>query len=231
MVAVAETGRRIGRWRWALWQPAMPVATIATAAALIGGACVSDLAELERYCTDIRELGAAVSREAIGIMHKLMTAVEGEARDSGRKSLNRPVTRRSRRRKRDRPVQSRSRRCSIRSPRASVVYRARLVALNQPRLWGGFQRGPLIVRKAAAIAMLSAPLLVAPAMANISSGQPRLDTAGSATIVINSTPTIVINACQPTDIEQQIMEALRRHREALYEQLCSELQRRQRTEF
>src|ERR1019366_2677123 len=89
------------------------------------------------------------------------------------------------------------------------------MALNPPQLWSGFQQGPLAVRKAAAIAMLSVPLLAAPALATISSGQPRPDTAGSAAIVINSTPTIVINACQPDDIEPRVMEALRQHGEAI----------------
>jgi hypothetical protein len=88
-----------------------------------------------------------------------------------------------------------------------------------------------MLRKAAAIAMLSTPLLAAPAMATISSGQPKLDAAGSTTIAINSTPTIIINACQPDDIERRVLEALGQHREAIYAQWCRELQRRQRTEF
>jgi hypothetical protein len=208
----------------------LSVATIATAAALLAGASYRVWRNWSAIVRTLREFGAAVSREAIGIMHKLMTAVEGEPADSAPGELGPADDAATRRRKRDRRYGLAA--SVFDSVAASVSRIPRgLVALNQPRLWGGFQRGPLIVRKAAAIAMLSAPLLAAPAMATISSGQPRLDTAGSATIVINSTPTIVINACQPTDIEQQIMEALRRHREALYEQLCSELQRRQRIEF
>ena len=63
--------------------------------------------------------------------------------------------------------------------------------------------------------MLTAPLLVAPTMANISSDQATTQES-SASMVFNSTPTIVINACQPGDIEHRIAEALRQHREAIF---------------
>jgi hypothetical protein len=106
------------------------------------------------------------------------------------------------------------------------------MALDQPpRIWKSIERRPITVRKAAAIAMFGTPLLVAPSLATVSPTQPRVDRAGSAAMVINSAPTIVINSCPPDDIEHRVLEALKQHREAIYVQWSREMQRRQRTEF
>ena len=94
----------------------------------------------------------------------------------------------------------------------------------------GFRAANIAVRTAAA-AMLMTPLLVAPATADVASFQPRTGVRRAASVVINSTPTITINASDCGDIEQRVLEALRKHREELYAQWCNELQRRQRTEF
>jgi hypothetical protein len=52
-----------------------------------------------------------------------------------------------------------------------------------------------------------------------------------ARFVINSSPTIMVNPKDRTDLKAELLDALRNHREALYEQWSRELQRRQRTEF
>lgn len=55
---------------------------------------------------------------------------------------------------------------------------------------------------------------------------------GSGQVVINSSPTVVVNNAESTsDIEQRVLEALRKHRRALYEQWHRELDKRLRTEF
>jgi hypothetical protein len=112
---------------------------------------------------------------------------------------------------------------SLMSPRA-------LANLNQPEFRNSSQQGLLTFGRAAAIAMLSAPLFVGPKASMLQDPQ-RIDKACSASIVINSTPTIVINSSQAAEIEHQVLEALAHHREAIFEQWSRELQRRQRTEF
>jgi hypothetical protein len=87
------------------------------------------------------------------------------------------------------------------------------------------------VRLNAGAAMLAAPLLVAPAAAQLTEPRTPYEIAKTASVVINSSPTITINAVDCHDIGQRVLAALKEHREALFEQWCGELQRRQRTEF
>jgi hypothetical protein len=69
----------------------------------------------------------------------------------------------------------------------------------------------------------------APALTVASSRQ--RGAAPGESLVINSTPGIVIHAQAVGDIERQVVEILRRHRETLFEQWQREAQRRQRVEF
>lgn len=104
------------------------------------------------------------------------------------------------------------------------------VAFNQPGLLSDVQPRQMSRRRVAAIAIVSAPLLAAPAVAAMPA-QDREHSPRVASVVIKSTPTIVINSDQPADIEHRVLDTLRQHREALFEQWQHELQRRQRTEF
>ncbi len=85
---------------------------------------------------------------------------------------------------------------------------------------------------AAAIRIPAAPAFIpVPALA----GEPRgraSNPAPAAPIVINSSPTLVVNrADSALDLEQRLLEVLRRHRDALYEQWQREREKRLRTEF
>ena len=61
-------------------------------------------------------------------------------------------------------------------------------------------------------------------------GQESRNTPGS--ITINSTPTVVINASEASgDVERQVVEALRAHRDELFDQFKRESVRRERAEF
>ncbi len=60
-------------------------------------------------------------------------------------------------------------------------------------------------------------------------GQESRSTPGA--ITINSTPTVVINAGEPGDVERQVAGALRLHREELFDQLKRESVRRERAQF
>jgi len=91
---------------------------------------------------------------------------------------------------------------------------------------------PITLRRTAVIATLAAPLLAAPALAAIPAAHRAPgDASCQPSIVINSTPTVVVNSYQSSDIERQVLEALKQHRDALYEQWHREVRRRQRTEF
>jgi len=229
-VAVAETLGELFAAVAAL-AASVPIAAMVAAAAHLAGSAYLMWRNWSAIVRAIRRLCAAVSHAAISIMDKLASAVMGEPEGSSTEDSGPAGDAVLRRHARDRLYGlAPSLLASVFASPRPVSSRG-FTALNQAQLWSGFQQRPLAVRKAAAIAMLSVPLLAAPAMANLSSGQSRPDTAGSAAIVINSTPTIVINACQPDDIEQRVLEALRQHREAIYVQWSRELQRRQRTEF
>jgi hypothetical protein len=73
--------------------------------------------------------------------------------------------------------------------------------------------------------------LPAPAPALTVASSRRRGAAPGDSLVINSMPSIVINAEAAGDIERQVVEILRRHREMLFEQWQREAQRRQRVEF
>ncbi len=210
----------------------LPVAATVAAAALLAGSAHLVWRYWSAIVRAIPRLVAAVAQEAISIMHKLMTAVEGgEPEGSSTKDGGSAGDAGISQRKRG-PLYSivPSVFDSVAARLSSVPPRA-FAALNQPPLWHGFQQEPLTVRKAVAIALLGIPLLAPTAMAAFPSRQGGAEVACAPSIIINSSPTIVINSSQPFDIEDHIADALRRHRDALYEQLCSELQRRQRTDF
>jgi len=86
------------------------------------------------------------------------------------------------------------------------------------------------VRVNAAAAMLAAPMLVTPRTGQIVSIRPPYEVSRTASVVINSSPTITI-ASDCHDIEQRVLAALKEDRQAMFDQWCLELQRRQRTEF
>jgi hypothetical protein len=172
----------------------------------------------------IGRLTAAVSREVINVIGKMASAVVGP--ENGTTAEN--GTSRDRRSSGFRAFAT----TAVTSSAANLVRLAppSLRAIEPSQIWNGFQAGRLSARRAVATAMLTAPLLVAPTMINASSDR-TIPTASSASMVFNSTPTIVIHACQPGDIEHRIAEALRQHREVIFVEWSRELQRRQRTEF
>lgn len=86
-------------------------------------------------------------------------------------------------------------------------------------------------RRAAVAAVIAAPMLTAPALAAVPSRQRGAEPAPGPSLVINSAPSIVINAGDPGEIERRVLDALGQHRDAIYEQWHRELRRRQRTEF
>jgi hypothetical protein len=107
---------------------------------------------------------------------------------------------------------------------ALVAPHVALVARMQGPNLSGF-------RRAVAVSALTIPMLAAPAFA----GPPELPRlasgTGSQSLVINSSPSIVVNCGDPAEVESRVLEALRKHREALFDQWQSELKKRQRTEF
>ena len=90
---------------------------------------------------------------------------------------------------------------------------------------------PVTLQRAAAIARLALPLLAAPTLAAIPTTLRASGVPNRPSTVINSAPTVVINSLPSSDIERRVLEALRQHRDALYEQWHREVRRRQRTEF
>jgi hypothetical protein len=86
-------------------------------------------------------------------------------------------------------------------------------------------------RVQAAATMLAVPLLVTPASPQLSSIRPQYATTKTASVIINSSPTITITGSDCHNIEQRVLAALKEDRQAMFDQWCLELQRRQRTEF
>jgi hypothetical protein len=72
---------------------------------------------------------------------------------------------------------------------------------------------------------------MAPALTAVPSRGRGAEPERPASVVINSTPTVVINSEARSDIEDRVIEALRRHREMLFEQWQREAQRRRRMDF
>jgi hypothetical protein len=92
--------------------------------------------------------------------------------------------------------------------------------------------GPGATALAATLRIPAVPSLVpVPALA----GEPRgriSNPALPAPVVINSSPTLVLNRADSTlELEQRLLEVLRRHRDALYEQWEREREKRLRTQF
>ncbi len=85
---------------------------------------------------------------------------------------------------------------------------------------------------AAAVRIPAVPAFIpVPALAGGPRGRAS-NPAPAAPIVINSSPTLVVNrADSALDLEQRLLEVLRRHRNALYEQWEREREKRLRTEF
>jgi hypothetical protein len=80
-------------------------------------------------------------------------------------------------------------------------------------------------------AVFATPMLVSPATADLMSERPRIDAMKQPSVTINSSPAITINASDCGDIEQRVLEALKKHREELYAQWCDESQRRRRIQL
>ena len=224
-----------GRGRLAASPLFVLLAEIAAAVAVLAGAAYLVWRNWSAIVGAIRRAASAVSRDVIAIMSKLASAVMGGPEGSTREDL-RPAGDAAIRR----PMRSRGW-SSLLSIAPAVLESVAsgstggaafaFMAWKQPGLWSGSQPGQLTLRKATAIAMLAAPLLAAPMLAAVPSGRQRTGTESLASVVINSAPTVVINSNQPADIEHQVLEALRQHREAIYEEWHRELRRRQRTEF
>lgn len=83
----------------------------------------------------------------------------------------------------------------------------------------------------AIVAMASAPAMSTAALSAIPAWQRGAETASGGSVIINSSPSITINANDASDVERRVLEALRQHRDALYGQWHREVSRRQRVEF
>ena len=97
--------------------------------------------------------------------------------------------------------------------------------------FGGLHQRLTTLQSATAIATLATPLVGAPALAAVPSLQRGAEPMNGPSIVINSTPTVIVNSNQGSEIESLVLRALTQHREALYEQWHREVRRRQRTEL
>jgi len=80
-------------------------------------------------------------------------------------------------------------------------------------------------------ATLAAPFKASTGVGVTFPQQRRTERMSEPRLVINSSPTIMVNPKDRADLKGELLDALRSHREALYEQWSRELQRRQRTEF
>jgi hypothetical protein len=206
-----------------------PAILLAATAALVAAAAYAVRRKWSVIVRIIGELTAAVSRETNAIVGKLTSVVVGL--ENGTTQDFEPAGRAT-----SRERLSRGLRASASAAVVSFAHNVFPVALQSLRavepwqIWDGFQPERLSARRAVAMARLTAPLLVAPTMANISSDR-STTRESSVSMIFNSTPTIVINGCQSDGIEHRIEEALRQHREAIYLEWSRELQRRQRTEL
>jgi hypothetical protein len=99
------------------------------------------------------------------------------------------------------------------------------------RLVPGVRQLQLSPLRRAAASVLAIPMLAAPALAAAPALPRPVAEVARQSLVINSSPTIVINSGESGEIESRVLEALREHREALFDQWQSELRKRQRTEF
>ncbi len=172
----------------------------------------------------IGRLTAAISREMINVIGKMASVVVGP--ENGTTAENGTSHERT-----VRALRAFASGAVASFPAGVFPITLRSLRTTEPlQRWDGILMGGLRTGRAAALAILSSPLLVAPAMATVSPDRTTTQEA-SVSMVFNSTPTIVINGCQSDGIERRIEEALRQHRESIFAQWSRELQRRQRTEF
>jgi hypothetical protein len=185
----------------------------------------------------LRASGTAVHDELITFIGKVVSGMESASSDSGTRVYEKPVS----------PGGAGGRPATLSAmsrvraippallnsvaPIATQAATCGFVSLNPSDSQIDFQRSHLTLREVAAITVRNAPLLAAPSMVAIPSARRQADTVSEPSLVINSAPTVVINSNQPLDIEHRVLEALRQHREALFDQWQRGLQRRQRTEF
>jgi hypothetical protein len=204
-----------------------PLAAIGATAR--GGVTYSIWRERGAIARGIRSLDAGISHEAMKLWSELVpTGPDGSEEDGDKGSP--PASEQARRRSGWRRLRSIAR--SILNPVGAglatieplVLSPSWYASLLPSSVSAGFVEG-------ATVAMLAAPLLVSPALAAIPARGTSAEAIASDSVVINSSPTITINASDCGDIEQRVLAALREHREELYAQWCNELQRRQRTEF
>ena len=64
-----------------------------------------------------------------------------------------------------------------------------------------------------------------------SDGRFSKDSGAGASITVNSSPTVVINAAAGGTVQHDVIGALRAHREELFDQLKRESARRERAQF
>ncbi len=118
-------------------------------------------------------------------------------------------------------------------PRGTSLRRTTLatqsISRNDGRL--AMQLQPGTFRHSVIAAALAAPMLSAPTMAAVPTCQREAEPAYSNSLVINSSPSITIKVSDASEIERRVLDALRQHREALYDQWHREVRRRQRVEF
>ena len=209
---------------------AMPAASVAAAVALIGGAAFLIWRSWTSVVRIIRKLASTISTEALTIIGDLASAMGLGLKSDSPDQLEPTGNATSRERT---SVGGHSLASAMVAALASNGLPRALFALREAKpsqIWNGVQPRRLTFAGPVATVVLTAPLLVASTMANISSDKATAPGA-SASMVFNSTPTIVINGCQSDGIEYRIEEALRQHRELIFAQWSRELQRRQRTEF
>ena len=195
------------------------IAEIAVAVAALAGVAYLIWRNWHAIVTILRTAAKAVSGEAVTLMRKVSAALNGDSQERIEEDpeLSADIAKRGR------------------TWARPTTYFAKLPLLasapsGQPSIGPHFLGGAGSLRNAALL-MLAAPLLAAPTLAGVPSGRPVIDGIGAASIVINSSPTITVNCSETDDIQPRMLEVLRQHREAIYEQWCSEVQRRQRTEF
>lgn len=213
MVAEIARGLMSGLAAWVT--PSAIVLTLETVAAVaaLDGITYLLWRNWNTIVSTLRTLANTISREAIALMGQVAAFINGDSESISERDLGLIGGVPKRRGKWARLASHFAKLSSIQS---SVGPRYLLS--------GGALRS-------AGLVMLAAPLLAAPTLAAAPSRQAGIDGTRAASIVINSSPTVTVNCSDLDDIQPRILEALRQHREEIYEQWCSEVRRRQRTEF
>lgn len=109
--------------------------------------------------------------------------------------------------------------------------RENLQSAGKTHVGANLQMRPGVFRQAAIAAVVAAPIMPAPVLTAAAARPRGAEPAYSGSVVINSSPSITIQTNDATDMERRVLEALREHREALYDQWHREVRRRQRVEF